>query len=75
MGINQHVVLHKSKGCKWAVKGEGEDYSSFHKTQAEAIQVARDIARREKSELYIHGRDGKIRARDSYGNDPRSSKG
>ncbi len=77
MGINQHVVPHeRDDGNKWAVKSAGIDvYTSYHKTQAEAIDVARDIARKEKSELYIHGRDGKIRARDSYGNDPRSSKG
>ena len=39
-------------------------------TQAEAIQRAREIARNQESELFIHGRNGKIRERDSYGNDP-----
>ena len=39
-------------------------------TQAEAIQRAREIARNQESELFIHGRDGRIRERDSFGNDP-----
>ena len=38
-------------------------------TQAEAIAAAREIARNQKSELVIHGRDGRIREKDSYGND------
>ncbi|MEP7107357.1 MAG: DUF2188 domain-containing protein [Ferruginibacter sp.] len=38
--------------------------------QSDAISVARDIARNNSSELIVHGRDGKIRERNSYGNDP-----
>ena len=30
---------------------------------------------RERVELIVHGRDGRIRQRDSYGHDPPSSKG
>ena len=44
--------------------------SSVHRTQAEAIDRARELARSQKAELIVHGKDGKIRARDSYGNDP-----
>jgi len=40
------------------------------RTQAEAIEVAEEIARNQHSETKIHGRDGKIRAGNSYGNDP-----
>ena len=39
-------------------------------TQREAIEIARTIARKEQSELVIHGKDGRIRQKDSYGNDP-----
>ena len=39
-------------------------------TQAKAIQRAREIARNQESELFIHGKNGRIRERDSYGNDP-----
>ncbi|WP_312283240.1 DUF2188 domain-containing protein [Pseudescherichia sp.] len=68
MGKNQHVVTHPEG---WAVKGEGnERATSVHSTQAEAIEAAREIARNQQSELLIHGRNGQIRERDSYGNDP-----
>ena len=68
MSKNQHVT---PKGDQWAVQGEGNSRAtSVHETQAEAIDAAREIARNQKSELIIHGTDGRIRARDSYGNDP-----
>lgn len=70
---NQHVVPH-SDG--WAVKRSGgEKPSSVHTTQQDAIDKARDIARNQNSELFIHGRNGRIRERDSYGNDPFPPKG
>lgn len=70
---NQHVVPHEGG---WAIKGAGNDRATaVHGTQAEAIQHAREIARSNKSEILIHGRDGQIRERDSYGNDPFPPKG
>lgn len=68
MGKNQHVVPHENK---WAVRGEGNSrISSEHIKQSSAIKVAIVKAKKEKSEVVIHGRDGKIRDKDSYGNDP-----
>ena len=68
MAKNQHVVPH---GNEWAVRGEGNGRpTSIHRTQAEAIEAAREIARNQRSELVIHRSDGRIRDRDSYGNDP-----
>jgi hypothetical protein len=53
------------------VRGEGNVRdSSHHRTQAEAIDAARDIARNQHSEVVIHDRHGRIRDADSYGNDP-----
>ena len=73
MGKNQHVVRHNDK---WAVEGEGNSkVTKVTETQVEAIKIAREIARNQESELLIHGKDGQIRQRDSYGNDPESSKG
>lgn len=65
---NQHVV---PRDCQWAIRGSGnsKDTRRFQ-TQREAIREARKIAKRQKSELVIHGRDGKIRAKSSYGGDP-----
>lgn len=67
-GKNQHVVKHKNG---WAVKGEGNSKATVvTKTQKQAIEKAEGIARNQKSDTKIHGEDGKIRAGNSYGNDP-----
>lgn len=72
-GKNQHVVPRENG---WGVRGEGNSRdSSHHATQQEAIDAAREIARRQQSEMLIHGRDNKIRDRISYGNDPYPPKG
>lgn len=65
---NQHVVPHEN--C-WAVKGDNNKKATTIKnTQKEAIQAAKKIAINQKSEVVIHNRKGKIRDKDSYGNDP-----
>jgi len=70
---NQHVVPH---GDNWAVKGAGNSKAtSVYPTQAEAIDRARGIAQNQKSELLIHGENGRIREKNSYGNDPFPPKG
>ena len=67
-GKNQHVVPY---GSDWAVRGEGNSkVTSIHNTQSEAINQARNIAINQQSEVVIHRRDGTIRDKDSYGNDP-----
>ena len=69
----QHVVPSKDG---WSVKKAGSSRaSSTHHTQAQAIEAATKAARSEKTELYIHGRDGRIRERNSYGRDPHPPKG
>ena len=69
----QHVVP-TSRG--WSVrKAGGVKASSSHATQQEAIAAATAIARNQGTELYIHGIDGRIRERHSYGNDPVPPKG
>lgn len=71
-GKNQHVVKHPDG---WAIKGSGNSKATkVTKTQREAIQVAQNIAKNQKSDTKIHGRDGKIRAGNSYGNDPHPPK-
>lgn len=69
----QHVVPSTSG---WSVmKAGASKASSTHATQHEAIAAATTIARNQRTELFIHGRDGRIRERNSYGNDPHLSKG
>lgn len=71
--LGQHVV--PSSGG-WSVRKAGASRaSSTHATQQEAIDAATRIARNQRTELYIHGRDGRIRERNSFGNDPHPPKG
>lgn len=73
MGKNQHVVKRPDG---WAVRGEGNSRdTSHHRTQEEARQQAREIAINQRSEVVIHDRQGLIRDKDSYGNDPNPPKG
>ncbi|MEQ5306992.1 DUF2188 domain-containing protein [Providencia huaxiensis] len=72
-GKNQHVVK-RPEG--WAVRGENNSRdTSVYRTQEDARLAAREIAKNQKSEVVIHGRDGRIRDKDSYGNDPFPPKG
>ncbi len=67
-GKNQHVVPH---GDDWAVRGAGNGkVTSIHQTQADAERAAREIAINQRSEVVIHRPDGRIRDKNSYGNDP-----
>jgi hypothetical protein len=69
MGKNQHVTKHSGGG--WQVKGAGnEKATKITSTQKQATNVAIGIAKNQKSEVVIHGKDGKIRDKDSYGKDP-----
>jgi Uncharacterized protein conserved in bacteria (DUF2188) len=73
MGKNQHVVPH-AQG--WAVKSAGAGRAaSVHARQSDAIDAARAAAKTQHSELLVHGRDGQIRAKDSYGSDRFPPKG
>ena len=67
-GKNQHVVPYADG---WAVRGAGNTrVTSVFDTQRAAIDAARGIAQNQHSELLIHGRNGQIRERDSFGGDP-----
>ena len=69
---NQHVV---PLGNGWAVKREGNSkYTIITETKKDALIFGRNLARSNKSELVIHGRDGKIQEKDSYENNPKPIK-
>lgn len=71
---SRHVVP-KSKG-RWAVRKSGASRATrVFETQKEAEHFAKEIAQKEHTELYIHGRDGTIRDRKDYGSDTFSPKG
>lgn len=69
----QHVL---PSGGRWSVRTAGATRASgTFETQKEAVKNAREKARREGTELYVHGRDGRIRERSSFGRDPHPPKG
>ena len=73
---NPGVHITPRDDGRWNVSRDGASRaSSIHDTQADAIDAGRSTARREGTELFIHGRDGQIRDRDSYGDDPYPPRG
>lgn len=67
-----HVVPHPEG---WATKKEGAARAGkVTTTQKEAIDAAREQAKRERSDVVIHRKNGKIRDSDSYGEDPNPPK-
>ena len=73
MGKNQHVVPHNEK---WGVRGaDNEKVTKVADTQKQAIEIAKEIAKNQKSEVVIHRPNGEIRDKNSYGNDPFPPKG
>lgn len=70
---NQHVVPHPDG---WAVRGAGNSRATVVKpTQEAANAAAIPIAQNQGGDVVIHRRDGRIRERNSYGNDPFPPKG
>jgi hypothetical protein len=66
---SQHVVSHPDGG--WSViKGGSTHATRRFETQREAVTYGRKISKNQGSEFYVHGRDGMIRSKDSYGSDP-----
>jgi hypothetical protein len=67
MGKDIHIV---PSGNGWNVKKAGQATPlSHHRTQSAAEDAGRPKAKANQSELVIHGKDGKIRDKDSYGKD------
>jgi len=61
---------------RWSVRKTGSDRATrSFATQREAIAEARKLARHHGGEVYIHGRDGRIRERESFEKEPPAPKG
>lgn len=63
-------IVRKPDTTRWQVKQSG-DVQSSHRTQQAAIERGMTRARRDKVDVVVHGRDGRIRSKDSYGNESR----
>lgn len=67
-----HVV---PQGDKWAAKtGGASKAAKVTDTQKQAIDKGKQMAANQGTDLIIHGKDGKIRSKDSYGPDPNPPK-
>ncbi len=65
-------VLSREGG--WAVVREGNDRAtSLHPTQAEASKAGREIARKDGTAFLLHAKDGRVRERSDYGENPARS--
>mgnify|MGYP001796447843 CR=1 FL=1 len=69
MARKSNHVVPSSQG--WSVKKSGASRASrSFGTKEEAVKYGKTISRGEKTEQYIHKKDGTIQNRNSYGNDP-----
>ena len=67
-----HVTPHKNG---WQVKSGGAKRAHrVVSTQGQAIEIAKTVAKNQQTDTKIHGRNGRIRAGNSYGNDPHPPK-
>lgn len=75
--MNQIHVQYDADSGKWKGTKDGSQRASVvGDTQKEVAGRSREIARNQGLEVTIHRKDdNRIRGKDSYGNDPRSSKG
>lgn len=70
MARNSHHIVPDSQGG-WNIKRGGSDCTIRHfARKKEAVDAGRIISRNQKTELVIHGLNGKIQSSDSHGHDP-----
>ncbi len=71
---SHHVVPNPNGG--WDGKRPNAKRVSVHtQTKQEAVKLTRQISINQKTELFIHNKDGKIASKDSHGNDPKNVRG
>lgn len=67
---NHHIVPNPDRGG-WDIKRDNAQRSSGHfEKKADAIKAGREMSINCRTELIIHGKDGRIQRSDSHGNDP-----
>ena len=71
---NKPIEVRPAQGSEpgWEVARQGDlTPLSTHRTQREAAASAKRLAKRDHDAFVLKGRDGRIRDRASFGNDPR----
>ncbi|MCX6433181.1 MAG: DUF2188 domain-containing protein [Actinobacteria bacterium] len=69
-----HVTPDGDGGWK-VMREEAQRASSLHGTQAQAATEGRRLARQDHVEFNLHDKKGRVREKDSYGNDNYPPKG
>lgn len=70
---SRHV--YRSLSGRWAVRRFGAFRASrLFETQHDAVKYARQVARKEGSDLYVHAFDGTVRQRECYGPVPTAAR-
>ncbi|WP_414644656.1 DUF2188 domain-containing protein [Bradyrhizobium sp.] len=71
---DRHVIASIAGG--WSVHASGASRASRRfERQSDAVRYARDLARRERTNLYVHRRDGTVKRWDSYADDRSPQRG
>lgn len=70
---NIHITKHKQEW--WAKEEKTSEPMSVFQKQSDAVVYGTRIAKVFQTELFIHGRDGRIRERNTFGRDPFPPKG
>jgi hypothetical protein len=66
-----HVVPNSS-GEKWVVSQEKAEFRKEFETKDEAVQFAKERARKEEfGQVKVHKKDGNMEYESTYGDDPR----
>ena len=69
-----HIIPNPHGG--WCVKRSGATRAvKRFDTKEDAVEYSRDLIMSQEVELFVHGKDGTIVARDSYGQDSHPPKG
>ncbi|CAG2138961.1 DUF2188 domain-containing protein [Cupriavidus plantarum] len=72
MTFNIHVIAH---GDGWAVVATGTGNRTYFRTEEQAVAAGTDRAKNEGVPLWIHGPDGQVQERKSFGHEPRDVSG
>lgn len=76
MPRKSQVSVEPRPDGRWAVQTDGTQRAdSLHPRKSDAVARGRELAENKRTELVIKDERGRVKAKDSHGNDPRRFKG
>ena len=67
------LILVRHGETDWTKEKKYQGNSDIH-LSGKGIEQAKQVAQNQGGEVVVHGRDGRIKSKDSYGNDPNPPK-